>query len=96
MTVLSPPELAGLSPANMAKITGGYNIPGAPEGGKVIKGEIAGSPTYQLEVKWPEAEKLRAELGLGKKKLHVSLNGGIGDAVRARDAGKTTPTPDSQ
>jgi hypothetical protein len=49
------------------------------------------TPAYQLEISWPEAQKLRADLGLPPKKLHVSLSGGIGDAVRARDAAGSVP-----
>jgi hypothetical protein len=53
--------------------------------GSVIKGDIAGTPTYQIEIIWPEAQEFRQMLGLGEKKFHVSLNGGIGDPVRARN-----------
>ncbi|MEP6866159.1 MAG: DDE-type integrase/transposase/recombinase [Deltaproteobacteria bacterium] len=37
-------------------------------------------------VEWPEAQAFRQKLGLGPKKLHVTLNGGIGKAIEARNA----------
>jgi hypothetical protein len=45
-----------------------------------------------MAIDWPEAQEFRHSLvtsngtPLGGKDLHVSLNGGIGDAVKARDA----------
>lgn len=40
---------------------------------------------------WPEAQALRARLGLPPEQFHVSLNGGVGKAVRARDAARGAP-----
>jgi hypothetical protein len=50
-------------------------------------------PAYQLEVTWPEAQALQARLGLPPKQLRVSLNGGVGKAVRARGAAKGATRP---
>ena len=80
-------------------LTSGADIPGRPQPGQVGRRDIeqpngqAAYPAYQLEVTWPEAQALRARLGLPPKQLHVSLNGGVGKAVRARDAAKGATRP---
>ena len=93
--MLSPPELAALPADKRALVTGGANIPGAPKSGEMVNKPIGDTPGWQLKVDWPEAQKFRADLGLGEKEFHVSLNGGIGDAVKARDAAKAA-APDGQ
>ncbi len=95
VTVLTPPELAALPADKRAKIQNGAEIPGSPKGGEVVNKPIDDHPGYQLKVEWPEAQKFREELGLGPKDFHVTLNGGIGDAIRARDAAKQA-VPDGQ
>ena len=85
ITVVSPPEMASLSPEMRARVASGVDIAGIPKAGKVLKKEFEGAPNYQLEVDWPEAAALRESLGLPQKDLHVSLNGGLGDAARARE-----------
>jgi hypothetical protein len=93
VTVLSPPELAGLPKDKRAKL--GTAIPGGPVSSAVVNKPIGDAPGWQLKISWPEAQKFRAELGLGEKDFHVSLNGGIGDAIKAREAAKLAG-PDEQ
>ena len=101
ITVLSPPELKKVmdDPTLRAILEAGGDIPGHPEPGHVGRHDIeqpngqADYPAYQLEVSWPEAQAFRAKLGLPEKKFHVSLNGGVGKAVRARDAAKGATHP---
>lgn len=96
ITVLSPPELKKVmdDPRLRSILEAGADIPGQPQPGQVGRHDIeqpngqAAYPAYQLEVSWPEAQELRAKLGLQSKQFHVSLNGGVGKAVRARDAAK--------
>ncbi len=99
ITVLSPPELKKVmdDPKLRDTLDSGKDIPGYPQPGQVGRHDIeqpngqAAYPAYQLEVSWPEAQALRARLGLPPKQFHVSLNGGVGKAVRARDAAKGAP-----
>lgn len=86
LTLLSPPEMAGLPPAVRARLEKGVDIAGAPRAGAIHRREFAGAPNYQLEVDWPEAQAWRRSLGLPEKELHVSLNGGLGDAARRLEA----------
>ena len=88
ITVLSPPELAGLSPSAKAKLKAGLDIKGKPVAGNVVRHDIGDTPGWQLEVTWPEAQAFRKQHGLPSKELHVSLNGGIGAAIARRDAAK--------
>lgn len=55
---------------------------------------IGDTPGYQLAVEWPEAQEYRKKLGLGPKDLHVSLNGGIGDAISKREAARAEARDD--
>ena len=54
-------------------LTSGADIPGRPRPGQVGRHDIeqpngqAAYPAYQLEVTWPEAQALRARLGLPPK-----------------------------
>lgn len=97
ITVLSPPELESLSTADKAKIVNGYVIPGQPRGRGMIRNNIGDFHGYQMEVDWPEAQEFRRSLTtgegkpLGDKDFHVSLNGGIGDAIAKT---KGAPTGD--
>jgi hypothetical protein len=101
ITVLSPPELKMVmgNPRLKAILEANADIPGHPQPGNVGRHDIeqpngqAAYPAYQLEVSWQGAQDLRAKLGLPEKKFHVSLNGGVGKAVRARDAAKGATRP---
>jgi hypothetical protein len=90
--VMGDPNLKAILEANA-------DIPGHPQPGQVGRHDIeqpngqAAYPAYQLEVSWQGAQDLRAKLGLPEKKFHVSLNGGVGKAVRARDAAKGATRP---
>ncbi len=88
ITVLSPPELAALPADRRRQVEAGIDIAGEPVAGAVTRQDIAGTMAYRIEVEWPEAQAFRATLGLANKDFHVSLSGGIGDAIRARDAAK--------
>jgi hypothetical protein len=91
ITIITPPEWDAL-PANVrAQLAHGADIDGSPSGGKFLSNSIAGTPAYQMEVKWPQAQALRAKLGLPAKEFHVSLSGGIGDAVRMREVAANAP-----
>jgi hypothetical protein len=63
----------------------------------MIRHDIGDFHGYQMELDWPEAQAFRASLKkadgtpLGNKDFHVSLNGGIGDAVAKA---KQAPTGD--
>lgn len=88
ITVLSPPELAALPPAKRDELARGVDIPGQPRGRGMDRKDIGDMASFQMKVDWPEAQAFRQKLGLGPKDLHVSLNGGIGKAIEARDAKK--------
>jgi hypothetical protein len=95
ITVLSPPEVESLSTADKAKIVNGVVIPGQPRGRGMIRNNIGDFHGYQMEVDWPEAQEFRRSLKtgegkpLGDKDFHVSLNGGIGDAIAKAKAAPT-------
>lgn len=86
ITVLSPPELAALPAAKRAELARGVDIPGRPRGRSMERNDIGDMASFQMEVEWPEAQAFRQQLGLSPKDLHVSLNGGIGKAIEARNA----------
>ena len=79
------------------KLAGGVDIPGAPRGTGMVRHDIGDFHGYQMVVEWPEAQAFRKSLTtsdgkpLGDKDFHVSLHGGIGDAVKKA---KATPTGD--
>ncbi len=95
ITVLSPPELASIPAYKRARVASGVDIPGEPTAGEIVRKDIGDTPGYQLEIVWPEAQTFRSSLGLGPKDLHVSLNGGIGEAIAKREAAHAG-TPDVQ
>lgn len=86
ITLLSPPELAALPQATRETLQHGVDIPGNPRGRSMDRKDIGQMASFQMSVEWPEAQAFRQQLGLGPKDLHVSLNGGIGKAIEARDA----------
>lgn len=86
ITVLSPPELAALPQTTREELARGVDIPGRPRGRSMERNDIGDMASFQMEVDWPEAQAFRQKLGLGPKDLHVSLNGGIGKAIEARNA----------
>jgi len=60
-----------------------------------VRHDIGDTPGYQLAVTWPEAQAFRKKYGLEAKELHVSLSGGIGEAIAKRDAARAA-APDFQ
>jgi hypothetical protein len=92
ITVIEPPELEKLPAAVREQLKNGVDIPGTPQPGGMLRKPVDVPQAnmhrvgYQLEVQWQEAQNFRASLGLGPKHLHVSLNGGMGEAFKARDA----------
>ena len=92
LTLVTPPEYASLSVADRARLANGVEIAGAPHGRGMTRKDIGDMPNFQMEIAWPEAQAFRRTLRtttgktLDATDLHISLNGGIGDAIKARDA----------
>jgi hypothetical protein len=88
ITVLTPAELAALPAPRRAELAHGKDIAGTPTSGAVLRKNIGDTPGFQLVIEWEGAQKFRESLGLKRKDLHVSLNGGIGEAMAKRDAAR--------
>jgi len=91
ITVLSPPEWAALTLEEQARLAQGAEISGVPRGRGIVRKEIGNMGGFQMTIEWPEAQAFRQSVRSGDgaslpdKDLHISLNGGIGDAILARD-----------
>ncbi len=96
ITIVTPPEYAALPPDKVKLIENGIDIPGTPQSGDQTKNQFAGIDVHKLKVTWEGANKVRADLGLPPKDdMHVTLSGGIGDAVKAQNA-QVVPSGDAE